>query len=102
MIIICVFILFLFNHFLVDVLYLGGLADVLKFGRRSVDLFSSHVFFCVRREPRQKTNRKVCCFCLGVGPGKVKPFQDEVLTMRTSNFQPCLLLVLAALHGVLF
>ena len=65
-------------------------------------MFSSHVFLCVRCEPRQKTNREVCCFFLGVGPGKVKPFKDEVLTMRTSNFQPCLLLGLAALHGVFF
>ena len=94
--------LFLFNHFLVDVLYLGGLADLLKFWRRSVDLFSGHVFLCVRCEPGQKTNREVCCFFLGVGAGKVKPFKDEALTMRTSNFQPCLLLGLAALHGVFF
>ena len=100
--IMCVFMLFLFNHFLVDVLYLGGLADLLKFWRRSVDLFSGHVFLCVRCEPGQKTNREVCCFFLGVGPGKVKPFKDEALTMRTSNFQPCLLLGLAALHGVFF
>lgn len=97
-----VFMLFLFNHFLVDVLYLGGLADLLKFWRRSVDLFSGHVFLCVRCEPGQKTNREVCCFFLGVGAGKVKPFKDEALTMRTSNFQPCLLLGLAALHGVFF